>query len=98
VKKKSIPRFRTEEEEVRFWDTREIADYWDTLKPVRLTLAPALRKKLLARVNKKPVTIRLSPRVVEVAKILARQRGIGYQTLLNMVIVEGLQARLKNAA
>ena len=39
-KKSRIPEFKTIEEEAEFWDTHDLADYWDELKPVK---APVCR-------------------------------------------------------
>jgi hypothetical protein len=30
-----IPKFDSREEEAAFWDSHDLADYWDTFKPVR---------------------------------------------------------------
>lgn len=43
-KSKRIPKFKSEEEEVEFWDTHSTADYWDQFKPVKLTLHPSIKK------------------------------------------------------
>ncbi|MHB8575587.1 MAG: CopG family antitoxin [Dehalococcoidia bacterium] len=34
-----IPEFASREEEARFWDTHDLADYWDEFKPVRVQFA-----------------------------------------------------------
>jgi hypothetical protein len=37
-----IPKFANREEEAAFWDTHDISDYWDELKPVKLKVAKNL--------------------------------------------------------
>jgi CopG antitoxin of type II toxin-antitoxin system len=36
MKKKTnkIPKFKSKDEEAKFWDTHSFADYWDEFKPV----------------------------------------------------------------
>ena len=31
-----IPKFATREEKAEFWDTHDLADYWDQLEPVKV--------------------------------------------------------------
>ena len=33
-RKEPIPEFKSREEEATFWDTHDIADYWDNFAPV----------------------------------------------------------------
>ncbi len=41
-KESRIPKFANREEEAAFWDTHDISDYWDELKPVKLKVAKNL--------------------------------------------------------
>lgn len=40
MKKKKIPKFKTEEEEARFWETHSLTDYVDELEEVELEWVP----------------------------------------------------------
>ncbi|MBI4338889.1 MAG: hypothetical protein HY680_02940 [Chloroflexi bacterium] len=37
--KEPIPDFKSREEEAEFWDTHDLADYWNEMKPVQVTVA-----------------------------------------------------------
>lgn len=41
-----IPQFATREQEAAFWDTRDISEYWDELKPVQLNVAKNLSREI----------------------------------------------------
>jgi hypothetical protein len=37
-----VPEFTSREEEAEFWDTHDVTDYLDELRPVRVRFAPTL--------------------------------------------------------
>jgi CopG antitoxin of type II toxin-antitoxin system len=43
-KRVPIPEFASREEEARFWDTHDLADYWDEFKPVEMRFANNVAK------------------------------------------------------
>lgn len=87
-----IPGFRSEEEEAEFWSTHSTADYLDDTEPAELEVDPELRAKVEARAKvKKPVTLRLDAEQIASAKAIAREKGIPYQTLIRMWVVEGIK-------
>src|ERR1700694_1530509 len=80
--KSRIPNFATREEEAKFWDTHDISDYWDEMKPVRVRFAKQLSEG---------ITIRLDPQTLSELRSLASERGIGPTTLARMWILEHLR-------
>lgn len=88
-----IPDFKTAEEEAEFWETHSVSDYWDEFEPVKVELNPKLKAKIKARANLKRVTLRLSQEQIAAAKRIAAKKGIPYQTLMRMWIVEGINAQ-----
>jgi predicted DNA binding CopG/RHH family protein len=65
----------------------------------RVSFEPAKIKAAMKRANaprKKPTSVALDPRLVAELKAEARTRGIPYQVLMRMFIVEGFK-RLKRA-
>ena len=48
-KREPIPEFASREEEARFWDTHDMADYWDEFKPVKVRFAKNLSEGLHIR-------------------------------------------------
>jgi len=78
-----IPKFASEQEEADFWDTHSVTDYLDELTPVDVTIVDA-------RPRKEQISLRLDRETITRLKALARQRGIGYQTLIRMWVMERL--------
>ncbi len=77
-----IPEFASREEEARFWDTHDMADYWDEFKPVKVRFAKNLSNGL---------TVRLDPETIEKLRQEAAEKGIGPTTLVRMWILERLK-------
>ena len=72
-KNAAIPRFESEEEELRFWDTHDWEDYDDgPATDIILALKPTPKTR---------VTMWLDTPVVEALKRIARRHKMGYQTL-----------------
>ncbi len=81
-KKSRIPEFKSVEQEAEFWDTHDLADYWDEFKPVRVRVVKNLSE---------PLTIRLDPETLSELRSRAKQKGIGPTTLARMWVLERLQ-------
>jgi predicted DNA binding CopG/RHH family protein len=81
-KESRIPKFANREEEAAFWDTHDISDYWDELKPVKLKVAKNLSKG---------ITIRFDEETLRELREQANRRGIGPTTLVRMWILERLR-------
>jgi predicted DNA binding CopG/RHH family protein len=92
VEMPEIPDFKTAEEEAEFWETHSVSDYWDEFEPVKEELDPKLKAQIKARANLKRVTLRLSQEQIAAAKRIAAEKGIPYQTLIRMWIVEGIKS------
>ena len=76
-----IPTFANHEEEAAFWDTHDISDYWDELKPAQLKVAKNLSQG---------ITIRFDAETLEELRQQAHRKGIGPTTLVRMWILERL--------
>ncbi|MBA3450574.1 MAG: hypothetical protein H0T18_05115 [Chloroflexia bacterium] len=78
-----IPEFRSREEEAEFWDTHDVTDYLDELRPVRVRAMPNLSNGM---------TVRLDSADREAIGRIAAERGVGPSTLVRMWIKERLRA------
>ena len=99
--KKSIrmPKFKNESEEADWWSSREGRDY------VKRRSAEAQSKgtkpagsRLVAQIARKnsiQIAIRLPESDLQRARKIATRKGIGYQTLIKMLVHEGLQREAK---
>ena len=78
-----IPQFKTEQEEANFWDSHDSTDFLDETDAVNVTFIDA-------RPAMKQISLRLDPSVIDKLKSLAVGKGIGYQTLIRMWVMERL--------
>lgn len=82
-KLKRVPKFKTEAEERRFWQTADSFDYvnWDKFEK---WVFPNLK------LTSTPITIRIPDSLLHRVKVKAHQRDIPYQTLMKQFIYQGL--------
>ncbi len=88
AKSKRIPRFKTEDEERKFWATHDLTDYVDVKSAVRVrfpNLKPTLRT----------ISIRLPEHLIGDLKGLANERDIPYQALLKQFLIERVDREWK---
>ncbi len=86
-KLKKIPYFNDEDEESKFWSTKDSADYikWHESKKV---IFPNLKPA------SKSIPVRFPVSIIERLKLLANKRHIPYQSLLKIFLSERLQQEL----
>jgi predicted DNA binding CopG/RHH family protein len=80
-KLKSVPAFKTEAEERKFWETHDSAEYIDWSKGERVRL-PNLKPSTTA------ISIRLPLSLLKRIKIAANKRHVPYQSLIKMWLAE----------
>ena len=80
-KLKSIPVFKTEADERRFWETHNSTDYIDWSKAQRVRF-PNLKPSTTA------ISIRLPSGLLEQIKVAANKRDVPYQSLIKMWLAE----------
>lgn len=97
--KKKIPKFKNEEEEARFWETHSPLDYPEEFTDLKepFEFSPALLKKVAGKRNerKRHLTLRMGQQQIDLAKVIAKHRGLGYQTLMRMWVIEGIHKEVK---
>lgn len=92
-----IPKFKTDKEEAEFWDTHSAVDFLNELLEMEesIELSDRLREEIRKKGKRTKISIRVNPEHIKLAKILAKSKGIPYQTLVQMWIVEGLKRELR---
>jgi predicted DNA binding CopG/RHH family protein len=78
---KSIPVFKTEADQRKFWQTHDSSDYVDWSKAQRARF-PNLKPSTTA------ISIRLPSGLLEQIKIAANKRDVPYQSLIKMWLAE----------
>jgi predicted DNA binding CopG/RHH family protein len=90
----NMPRFKTESEEADWWASPVGRAYVkERSAEARSKGAKASGSSLVAKLNKKSsiqIAIRLPETDVAQARKIADRKGIGYQTLLRILVREGL--------
>jgi predicted DNA binding CopG/RHH family protein len=82
MKKRNLhPKFKTEAEERKFWETHDSTDYIDWSKAERARF-PNLKPSTTA------ISIRLPLGLLEQIKIAADKRDVPYQSLIKMWLAE----------
>ena len=85
---KKIPKFSSEAEERRFWDSADSTEYVDWKKARRMVftnLKPSL----------KTISLRLPESMIEELKVLANKRDVPYQSLLKIFLGERIEQELR---
>jgi predicted DNA binding CopG/RHH family protein len=80
-KLKSIPKFRDEAAERRFWETHDSSNYVDWSKAERVRL-PNLKP------STESISLRLPVTLLERIKIAANKRDVPYQSLIKAWLAE----------
>ncbi len=79
--KSTISQAQSYKEIGEFWDTHDLADYWDQTEPVEFEV------DIQSEVRYYPLERTLAANVAEIA----RQSGVSAETLLNLWVQEKLQ-------
>ena len=92
MKKFKVPRFRTETEEAKWWDDHMDLVAANLIEGIKLGSAQrgGPLRVIQERRQSKNITIRVALADIERARTLAAQRGIGYQTLMKMLLKQAL--------
>ncbi len=85
TKLKDIPRFRSEAEERRFWETHDSTEYVDWSKARRVQF-PNLKLSTTA------ISLRLPQGLLDRIKVAANKRDVPYQSLIKVWLAEKVDA------
>jgi predicted DNA binding CopG/RHH family protein len=89
-KSKKIPTFGTEKAEFDFWSMQNSIDYLGDTEEVREKLELTKRKS-----PKKRITMLLDPRLKMKLEKIAEEKGIPYQTLIQIWLRERVNEEIK---
>jgi predicted DNA binding CopG/RHH family protein len=78
---KKIPKFKTQEEAAKYWETHSFEDYHKDTKNGEI---------VFIKKAKKTVAIRLDPDDIKSVEKIAERKGVSYTSLLRMWIKEHL--------
>lgn len=87
-KLKTIPRFKSEDEERDFWATHDFTDYFDVSK-AEPVIFPNLRP------STESISLRLPQHLLARIKQLANSKDVPYQSLIKIFLAERVTRELK---
>jgi predicted DNA binding CopG/RHH family protein len=97
----NIPRFENEAEEADWWASREGREFLKRKSAASTKKASAAKgSRLVGQLNRATsvqIALRLPEPDIAKARELATRKGIGYQTLLKMLVHEGLQREARRS-
>ena len=82
-KLKKIPKFKNEDEEAKFWNSRSSVDYIDWSKAQRVVF-PNLKP------TSRSISIRIPEYIINRVKVEANKLDIPYQALMKQYIANGV--------
>jgi len=80
-----LPEFANDREEAAFWDSHDSTEYLGETEPVDVEFVDA-------RPPKTQISLRIDTETIRRLKAVARRKGVGYQTLIRIWVMERLQA------
>jgi predicted DNA binding CopG/RHH family protein len=97
-KGKRVPKFKSEDEEARFWEKESPLDYPSDVKrvkdPFQFSVEFLEKAAKRHREKKRSLTLRMEYSLILLAKIIAKKRGDYYQALLRNWIRSGIMKEL----
>ena len=84
TKERKIPKFKSVEEEAKYWDTHSFADHWDEFKPVDVVVE-------LAKPKQETLVVRLSKDLKQKLEKKAQDKGVRTSTLARILLTEKLR-------
>ena len=89
MKLKTIPKFKSEDEERQFWAKADTTEYFDTSKPVELDLSGL-------KPSTESISLRLPQYLLARIKVIANSKDVPYQSLMKMFLAERVDRELKS--
>lgn len=87
-KLKLIPKFKSEDEEQKFWDTHDLTDYFDMSKAQKVVF-PNLQ------FSTQTISLRLPESLLSMLKALANKRDVPYQSLMKIFLAEKVREEMR---
>ena len=89
MKKKRIPKYKSEDKEREFWAKKDSTEYVDWSRARRVIL-PNLKPSL------KTISLRLPELMLAELKLLANKRDVPYQSLIKIFLAERLEEEFES--
>ena len=87
MKKKTIPKFKSEDEEREFWATHDATEFIDFTQAQSATFANL-------KPSVKAISIRLPESLLDSIKVIANKRDMPYQSLMKVLLAEAVDREM----
>lgn len=87
-KLKEIPIFKNEDDERKFWSSKDSTEYIDWNK-AELTVLPTLKP------STKTISLRMSESMLNEIRLIANKRDVPYQSLIKIFLKERIDEELR---
>jgi len=84
-KLKEIPKFKSEDEERKFWGKVDASDYFDWSKPIVNPVMPNLKPTFTS------ISMRMPQFMIDDLKMIAHRKDMPYQALMKNFIAEKIK-------
>ena len=91
MKKRTLPKFSSEDEERAFWASNDSTDYLDWSKAGRVNF-PNLKP------TTRTISLRLPESTIAALKVLANKRDVPYQSLLKIYLSEKIEEEMQHGS
>jgi predicted DNA binding CopG/RHH family protein len=85
IKLKTIPKFKNEDEERKFWLTHDSTEYVDWKKAIKNPIFPNLKP------STKTISLRLPTFLLSMIKQIAKAKDVPYQSLMKIFLTEKIR-------
>lgn len=89
-KLKTIPNFKTESDEVKFWENHDTTEYLDWSKALVNPTFPNLK------MSTRTITLRVTESLLDSLKMLANKKDVPYQSLMKVYLDEKVREEFAN--
>lgn len=90
-KLKTIPNFKTESDEVKFWENHDTTEYLDWSKALVNPIFPNLK------MSTRTITLRVTESLLDSLKMLANKKDVPYQSLMKVYLDEKVREEFANS-
>ncbi len=87
---KKIPKFKSEDEEAKFWSDHDLTDYFDANKAEEV-IFPNLK------LSSQSISMRVPQYLLADIKVLANKMDVPYQSMIKMWLAEKVQKEITTA-
>ena len=87
---KQIPKFKSEDEERKFWSKHDSTEYIDWDKAVlHFSSSPKLKRSV------KTISLRLPEAMLDNLRVIANERDVPYQSLIKMILQDIIEDEIR---